>query len=122
HGALEALWEGFVWCNPPYTIRNEKIKWVKRMVFHNNGLMLMPDRTSTPWWHYGAKNCSGFFTVAHKIKFRSPDGTIHKQPSTGNTIFAWNDRAMEAIWRAEKNDFGICHQYSSPKIYNYQRV
>lgn len=107
---LEIDWIGFVWCNPPYGRRGSKLPWVEKLVSHGNGLLLMPDRTSADWWQLAARQCVDFLTAYEKIKFRSPDGKINKQPGTGNTIFAFGERALEAIHKAEENNFGMTHR------------
>src|SRR5258708_6107316 len=49
-GSLYREWEGFVWMNPPFGARNGLVSWLERFVLHDNGVCLVPDRTSAPWW------------------------------------------------------------------------
>jgi len=42
---LSLPWKGFVWCNPPYGLRN--IIWLERMAEYNNGIALVFARTET---------------------------------------------------------------------------
>ena len=44
HG-LEQLWDGFVWCNPPYG--PETWTWLEQMSQHDNGIALTFARTET---------------------------------------------------------------------------
>lgn len=46
---LLCLWNGFVWCNPPYG-RSLGI-WLERMAIHNNGIALVFARTDTRAFH-----------------------------------------------------------------------
>lgn len=47
---LNQPWHGFVWCNPPYG--REIGKWVKAVAEHSGGgVMLLPARTDTRWFH-----------------------------------------------------------------------
>lgn len=47
---LSQDWDGFVWCNPPYG--REIGKWVERVSKHSGGgVMLLPARTDTRWFH-----------------------------------------------------------------------
>lgn len=45
HG-LEKPWFGYVWCNPPFN-RYERPKWMAKMAYHGNGIMLIPAATET---------------------------------------------------------------------------
>jgi hypothetical protein len=45
HDGLTCGWFGRVWCNPPYG--KETGKWLKKMVEHNNGIVLIFARTET---------------------------------------------------------------------------
>src|SRR6266516_1734518 len=49
-GGLEAEWCGFVWLNPPFGGRNGLVPWLRKFMAHHNGVALVPDRTSAPWW------------------------------------------------------------------------
>lgn len=42
---LSKIWDGRVWCNPPYGL--EAAKWLNRMAFHNHGIALIFARTET---------------------------------------------------------------------------
>ena len=42
---LNQLWEGRVWCNPPYGL--EAAKWLNKLADHNNGIALIFARTET---------------------------------------------------------------------------
>lgn len=115
---LEVDWIGFIWGNVPYGKRGSKMPWVEKMINHGNGLFLMPDRTSADWWQIAARRCADFLTTYNKIKFTGPYGTkpIGKEgkpinaPGTGNTIFAFGERALEAVYKAEENNFGMTHR------------
>jgi hypothetical protein len=88
---LETPWKGFVWCNPPYGRRGTKLPWVQKMIAHDNGLLLMPDRTSADWWQAAATGCDDFLTTIDKIKFvawlhrgcQCKRGTVSVERATG---------------------------------------
>ena len=42
-------WLGWWWCNPPYG--RELREWVKKGVEERHGVMLVPARTDTRWFH-----------------------------------------------------------------------
>ena len=80
--------------------------------------MVGPDRTSADWWQAAAKMCTDFLTAYDKIKFTGPFGSppIGKNgrpvtaPGAGNTIFAFGNRALEAVRTAEDKNFGMLHR------------
>lgn len=106
-GSLEKEWFGFVWLNPPFGARNSKSAWLDKMYTCGNGIVLVPDRSSAPWWQKAAKKCDSLLMVSKKIKFQRPDGSYGKSPSTGTTFFAYGPKGVEALFRAEKKGLGI---------------
>ena len=48
--SLEHDWEGFIWMNAPFGGRNALRPWLREFFAHRNGIALVPDRTSAPWW------------------------------------------------------------------------
>ena len=48
---LTQNWEGFIWCNPPYS---NVQPWVDKMKQHRNGIMLLPMVKS--YWRLGVWN------------------------------------------------------------------
>ena len=44
---LQMEWNGFVWCNPPFS---QKELWAERMIKHGNGILILPERGSAPWF------------------------------------------------------------------------
>jgi hypothetical protein len=105
--SLEHEWNGFVWCNPPFGGRNGLIPWVNKMLLHNRGIFLAPDRTSASWWQSLASYAHCTLFVHGKIKFVRPDGSIAKQPSNGTTLFGYGPQAFEAFLNAENKLLGI---------------
>ena len=99
-GALDRDWEGFVWMNPPFGHQASKRLWLFAFFHHGNGIALLPDRTSAPWWQEFAPWADAVLFVAPKIKFERPDGTRGEQPGTGTTLFAAGPRAKSALLRA----------------------
>lgn len=74
-------WEGFIWMNPPFGGRNGLAPWLKRFIEHGNGIALVPDRTSAPWWQAYAARASLTLAVARKIQFLSPTPGPRKKPA-----------------------------------------
>ena len=105
--SLSEKWFGFVWMNPPFGHQKEKIKWLNKFINHNNGIALLPDRTSAPWWQQSAKQMDAILFVNGKIKFIRPDGSIGEQPGNGTTLFAKGSKAVNALLSAERKGLGI---------------
>lgn len=101
------IWIGFVWCNPPFGGRNSISQWLDAMHQHHNGIALTPDRTSAPWWQKAAIEADAILFISGKVKFIRPDGSVGKSPSTGTTLLAYGNTAVEALKRAHQNKLGF---------------
>ena len=102
--SLERPWHGFVWMNPPFGHQNTKRKWLQKFFDHGNGIALLPDRTSAPWWQEFATLADAVLFVAPKVKFERPDGSIGNEPGNGTTLFAAGMVASDAI---NQSDLGV---------------
>ncbi len=98
--ALDKEWHGFIWMNPPFGHQSTKRLWLRKFFEHGNGIALLPDRTSAPWWQEFAPFADAVLFVSPKVKFERPDGTLGEQPGTGTTLFAVGEVATEALLRA----------------------
>lgn len=104
--SLERHWKGFVWMNPPFGGRNGLTPWLDKFFAHGDGIALVPDRTSAPWFRNAwAKADAVLFTP--KIRFLRPDGTEGKSPSNGTALMAKGTRGKSALFRAANKDLGI---------------
>lgn len=100
HDGLKSEWHGFVWMNPPFGHQSTKRNWLRKFFDHGEGVALLPDRTSAPWWQEYAPRASAILFIAPKVKFERPDGSIGEQPGTGTTLFAAGGRARTALLNA----------------------
>ena len=107
--ALDVTWRGFVWMNPPFGHQSTKRKWLAKFFDHGNGIALVPDRTSAPWWQEAARRTDAVLFVSPKIKFIRPDGSVGESPGTGTTLLAAGQRAVAALYRASP-DLGVVLQ------------
>jgi len=98
--SLDIQWNGFVWMNPPFGHQSTKRKWLNKFFNHGNGIALLPDRTSAPWWQEFAPKADAILFVNGKIKFERPDGSIGEQPGTGTCLFAAGNTAVQALIRS----------------------
>lgn len=87
---LEAKWHGFVYCNPPFS---QKELWIKKMIEHNNGILLLPERGSAPWFGPLAKASGKYFVMGKKINFIG--GTSSN--NVGSVLFPFGEEAIRRI-------------------------
>ncbi len=91
---LKREWSGFVWCNPPFLYKEI---WIKRMLKHNNGILLLPERGSAPWFGPLAERAGAYFVMGKKINFVGGSSSNN----IGSVLFPFGS---EAISRIEKSD------------------
>ena len=99
-GSLERDWYGFVWMNPPFGHQRHKRAWLHKFFEHGNGIALVPDRTSAPWFQEFAPKADAVLFVSPKVKFERPDGSVGESPGTGTVLLAAGNRAYRALCRA----------------------
>jgi hypothetical protein len=83
-------WSGFVFCNPPFS---KKEMWIEKMKAYGAGILLLPERGSTPWHGPCAESCGYHFTMGKKINF---EGGSSSNP-TGSTLFLFGNEAKDRI-------------------------
>lgn len=105
--SLDMEWSGFVWMNPPFGGRNGLVPWLDKFFQHGNGIALVPDRTSAPWWQSAAKRADGILFIDGKVKFLKPDGSSGDSPSTGTCLMAKGTQGIQALFNASRNRLGL---------------
>ena len=98
--SLSKPWFGFVWMNPPFGHQSTKRLWLSKFFEHGNGIALIPDRTSAPWWQEFAPKADAVCFVSPKVKFERPDGSVGKHPGTGTCLLASGEHAVRALNRS----------------------
>lgn len=98
--SLQVKWSGFVWMNPPFGARNGLVPWLKKFLSHNNGVGLVPDRTSAPWWQEYVPQADLILFVSPKIEFIGKDGVPGSSPGQGTTLLAVGDNGCRALRNA----------------------
>jgi hypothetical protein len=111
---LEQDWFGLVWMNPPFGHQRAKQAWMSKFIAHGNGIALMPDRTSAPWWQWAAPQMDLILFVSPKIAFERPDGSIGEQPGSGTTLMALGSEAVAALRRAQDAGLGVAFRPTPP--------
>lgn len=108
--SLETDWHGFVWMNPPYLERNGLVAWLRKFFDHGNGVALVPDRTSAPWWQDAAAEAESILFVAGKIKFIEHGKSVGKSPSNGTCLLGIGRTAQRVMSQASENGLGLLIQ------------
>lgn len=83
-------WFGFVWCNPPFS---EKEIWITKMIDHNNGILLLPERGSAPWFGALANKVGTYFVMGKKINFIGGSSSNN----LGSVLFPFGSEAVSRI-------------------------
>lgn len=104
--SLETPWTGFVWMNPPFGSRNGLQPWLTKFIQHRDGIALVPDRTSAPWFVESCRCVENVLFVSPKVKFVRPDGSTGKQPGTGTALLAIGAKGRKALSVAHRNELG----------------
>ena len=110
---LTADWHDyFVFLNPPYGLRFDVNEWIEKFIAHRNGVALLPDFTSTDWWHRATANADLIMFVQPKINFINgrPHDDKPRTNTLGSTVVALGERGMHALRNAERNGRGLCFQ------------
>ena len=104
--SLDQRWHGFVWMNPPFGGRNALVPWLRKFINHGNGICLVPDRTSAPWWQAWAPAMNAILFVSPKLKFIGADGLPGLSPAQGTCLGGLGATALRALRRAEERELG----------------
>jgi len=103
-------WEGFVWMNPPFGGRGAIAPWLAKFFEHGDGVALVPDRTSAPWWQDYAPKADALLFVRKKLRFLRPDGSEGASPAQGTTLMAAGARGIIALRNAADAGLGFLTQ------------
>ena len=107
--SLSISWDdfGFCWLNPPFGGRGEIEAWLVKFFEHGNGVALVPDRTSCPWFQRQVPKANLVLFVAPKIRFLDPMGRPGKSPSNGTALLAIGDLGCHALYCARNAGLGL---------------
>lgn len=104
--SLARPWSGFVWMNPPFGGRNGLVPWLGKFFAHGNGVALVPDRTSAPWWQDYAPRADLALQVRGKLKFLDAQLRPGESPAQGTTLLALGEFGVAALERAARAGLG----------------
>jgi hypothetical protein len=91
---LEKAWFGFVYCNPPFS---QKEEWANRMIEHGNGILILPERGSAPWFGPLAKAAGSYWVMGKKINFVGGPSSNN----LGSCLFAFGDKARQRLLKSK---------------------
>lgn len=118
---LRMPWIGFVWMNPPFGGRNGIVPWLDKFFRHGNGIALVPDRTSAPWWQTYVPRADLCLFISPKLKFIGADGKPGKSPAQGTTLLAAGYRAVKSLQAASVAGLGTAFQPLSSTLTSQER-
>lgn len=105
--SLNMPWAGFIWMNPPFGGRNALRPWLAKFIAHGDGVCLVPDRTSAPWWQEAAPYMDAILFVRKKIKFIGADGEPGASPAQGTCLMARGASGVSALQTAAQGGLGF---------------
>lgn len=94
---LSCIWNGRVWCNPPFG--REAVKWLRKLVAHGDGIALIPARTETAMFYecvWGVADAVLF--IKGRPHFHYADGS--RAPFNSGApicLVAYGERNAEAL-------------------------
>jgi hypothetical protein len=108
--SLTMPWTGFVWLNAPFGGRNGLVPWLEKFFAHGDGICLVPDRSSAPWFQRFVPRAHLILFISPKIKFISADGTPGASPAQGTCLLAIGERGCEALRYGAAHGLGVLMQ------------
>lgn len=87
---LEREWFGFVYCNPPFS---QKELWAEKMISHGNGILILPERGSAPWFGPLAEAAGSYWVMGKKINFIGGPSSNN----LGSCLFPFGDDARQRL-------------------------
>jgi site-specific DNA-adenine methylase len=102
---LERPWSGFVWLNPPYG-RDTLPAWVEKFADHGDGIILVPERTSTAWWQKLSSRADLILFVNRKISFIRGDGRKARACAIGSCLVAIGKLGVAGLRCASNKGLG----------------
>lgn len=106
---LKAIWKGFVFCNPPFS---QKELWIAKMIEHKNGILLLPERGSAPWFGPLAMECGKYWVMGKKINFIGGSSSNN----LGTVLFPFGKEAEKRILNSGLPGHFVTVNYFRPRI------
>jgi hypothetical protein len=96
---LKQRWFGRVWMNPPFGLMTPQ--WIRRMIAHDNGIVLVFSRTDALWCQEAMATASAMLFISGRIDFIPGKENQHKRSraGAGTVMFAFGDVCANALSR-----------------------
>jgi phage N-6-adenine-methyltransferase len=93
---LAQEWFGRVWCNPPYG--KAMNPFLKKMVEHGNGIVLIFARTETrAFFDYVWDHANAILFIKGRLKFHTPDGKVAGTAGSPSVLIAYGEDNVKAL-------------------------
>lgn len=94
---LSQEWAGRIWLNPPYS-KPLFDKFIKRMIGHNDGILLTFNRCDTKiFQEHIFHTAKAMLFIKGRIKFFTPDGNQTGTPGCGSVLIAFGEENAEIL-------------------------
>jgi hypothetical protein len=93
---LAQEWFGRVWCNPPYG--PGMAPFLRRMVEHGNGIVLIFARTETrAFFDYVWDKADALLFIKGRLRFHTPDGKTGGTAGSPSVLIAYGEENVKAL-------------------------
>jgi len=93
---LLSIWDGFIWCNPPYG--KEASIWLQRMAMHNNGIVLIFARTETRmFFDFIWNKASSLLFIKGRIQFYHVNGEKGDSAGAPSVLIGYGPEADKRL-------------------------
>jgi hypothetical protein len=93
---LAQEWFGRVWCNPPYG--PGMAPFLKKMVEHGNGIVLIFARTETKaFFDYVWKHADAILFLKGRLKFHTSNGKLAGTAGSPSILVAYGEENVKAL-------------------------
>jgi hypothetical protein len=93
---LAQEWFGRVWCNPPYG--PAMAPFLKKMVEHKNGMVLIFARTETKaFFDYVWAHADAILFIKGRLRFHTPDGKTAGTAGSPSVLIAYGEENVKAL-------------------------
>jgi hypothetical protein len=89
---LKTSWKGFIWCNPPYGLRNGMQAWITKFIGHRNGVILLPGYTYTQWFQEFIVETDCILFLALQTQLRQPGSAAREAKLHSVKLFGCHRR------------------------------
>lgn len=93
-GGLDRLWDEPWFSNPPFS---QKADWIRKALFaYADGILLLPERGSAPWFGPVAKACTAYWVMGKKINFIGGPSSNN----LGSVLFCFGESMVDRVLKS----------------------